>query len=251
MRTVDGDVAVVTGGGGGLGAAVSRRLADDGWSVVVVDIVPEGARAVAESITSVGGRAVVAVADISDPARVDELRDEAAAAFGRPVAALVNLAGAVRNSVLSKLSDADFELVLRTHLFATMHTVRAFGPGMKAAGFGRIVNTSSVAARGVVAGISYSSAKGGIEGLTRSAAVELARHGVTVNCIEPGVIATGMFLGTPAEFQAAQVAQIPVGRAGHPEEIAAAVSFLVSPESAYITGQTLTVCGGLSVGALR
>src|SRR5690606_26138612 len=129
--------------------------------------------------------------------------------------------------------------------------VRAFAPAMKRAGHGRIVNTSSVAARGVVAGISYSSAKGGIEGLTRSAAVELARSGVTVNCIEPGVITTGMFLDTPAEFQRAQVDQIPAGRPGRPEEIAASVAFLLSSEAAYITGQTLTVCGGLSVGALR
>ncbi|WP_243407544.1 SDR family oxidoreductase, partial [Frankia canadensis] len=244
-------VAVVTGGGGGLGAAVSRRLAGDGWSVAVVDIAEPGARAVAESITAAGGRAVALVADLSDPGRVDELTGEVAASLGRPATGLVNLAGAVRNAVLSRLSDADFDVVLRTHLFATMHTVRAFAPGMKAAGFGRIVNTSSVAARGVVAGISYSAAKGGIEGLTRSAALELARRGVTVNCVEPGVIAAGMFLGAPAEFQASQVAQIPAGRAGLPEEVAAAVSFLLSPDSAYITGQTLTVCGGLSVGALR
>lgn len=248
---MSGDVAVVTGGGGGLGAAVCRRLAADGWGVVVVDIAEDAARSVAESITSGGGRAVAAVGDVADAAWATELRAEVEAAWDRPATGLVNLAGAVRNAVLSKVSDADFELVLRTHLFATMHTVRAFAPGMKSAGRGRIVNTSSVAARGVVAGTSYGSAKGGIEGLTRSAALELARHGVTVNCVEPGVIATGMFLGTPPEFQVAQTAQIPAGRAGRPEEVAAAVSFLLSPDSAYITGQTLTVCGGLSVGALR
>lgn len=244
-------VAVVTGGGGGLGAAVSRRLASEGWSVAVVDVVEPPAAAVAESIVSAGSEAAAFVADLSDPTEVERVRDEVVERFTLPVGAVVNLAGAVRNAVLSKLTDDDFDLVLRTHLYGTMHTVRAFAPAMKTAGWGRIVNTSSVAARGVVAGVSYSSAKGGIEGLTRSAAIELARNGITVNCIEPGVIATGMFLGTPHEFQDAQIAQIPAGRAGDPEEIAAAVSFLVSGESGYITGQTLTVCGGLSVGALR
>ncbi|GAA4742276.1 3-oxoacyl-ACP reductase FabG [Nocardioides endophyticus] len=249
--TVHSGVAVVTGGGGGLGAATCRRLASDGWRVVVVDIAEDGAAAVVDAIVADGGVAVPAICDISEPRRVKDLQDQVQAAWGEPATALVNLAGAVRNAVLSKVTDDDFDLVLRTHLYATMHTVRAFAPGMKAAGRGRIVNTSSVAARGVVAGLSYSSAKGGIEGLTRSAAVELARNAITVNCIEPGVIATGMFLGTPADFQDAQVAQIPAGRPGQPEEIAAAVSFLVSPDAGYITGQTLTVCGGLSVGALR
>ena len=216
-----------------------------------MDVAEPGATAVTESIVAAGGEAAPFVADLADPAEVERVRAEVAERFSHPVGALVNLAGAVRNAVLSKLADDDFDLVLRTHLYATMHTVRAFAPGMKTAGWGRIVNTSSVAARGVIAGVSYSSAKGGIEGLTRSAAIELARHGVTVNCIEPGVIATGMFLDTPREFQDAQVAQIPAGRVGDPEEIAAAVSFLVSGESGYITGQTLTVCGGLSVGALR
>jgi 3-oxoacyl-[acyl-carrier protein] reductase len=224
-------LAVVTGGGGGLGTAVSRRLASEGWSVAVVDVVEPPAAAVAASIVAAGGEAAAFVADLSDPAEVERLREGVAERFSHPVGAVINLAGAIRNKVLSKLTDEDFDLVLRTHLYGTMHTVRAFAPAMKTAGWGRIVNTSSVAARGVVAGVSYSSAKGGIEGLTRSAAIELARNGITVNCIEPGVIATGMFLGTPQEFQDAQISRIPAGRAGDPEEIAAAVSFLVSGES--------------------
>jgi 3-oxoacyl-[acyl-carrier protein] reductase len=242
--------ALVTGGGGGLGAAICRRLAEDGLHICVVDIATENAKSVADALATDGLSASAHVCDVASSADVDTLAGEVIQRFGE-VSVLVNLAGAVRNAVLSKVTDEDFDLVLTTHLVATMRTVRAFAPGMKRQEYGRIVNTSSIAARGTVAGISYSAAKGGIEGLTRSAAIELAPHGVTVNCIEPGVVATGMFLSTPKEFQDAQVSRIPARRAGTPDEIAACVSFLTSADSSYVNGQTLTACGGLSVGALK
>ncbi|KJE21733.1 dehydrogenase of unknown specificity, short-chain alcohol dehydrogenase like [Frankia torreyi] len=244
------EVAVVIGGGGGLGAATSHRLAQAGTHVCVVDIAADPAQRVAAGLVADGFSASSHVCDVTSSAAVDLLAAGVAERFGAP-RVLVNLAGAVRNAVLAKITDADFELVLGTHLVATLHTVRAFAPAMKERGYGRIVNTSSVAARGVVAGISYGAAKGGIEALTRSAAIELAKHGVTVNCVEPGVVATGMFLSTPGEFQRSQIAQIPAGRPGRPEEIAACIAFLASRDASYVTGQTLTVCGGLSVGALR
>ncbi|WP_020499198.1 SDR family NAD(P)-dependent oxidoreductase [Sciscionella marina] len=242
--------ALVTGGGGGLGAAICRRLAEDGLHVCVVDIAAENVKSVADALVADVLSASAHVCDVTSSAELDTLAGEIIQRFG-DVSILVNLAGAVRNAVLSKVTDDDFDVVLTTHLVATMRTVRAFAPGMKRQAYGRIVNTSSIAARGTVAGISYSAAKGGIEGLTRSAAIELAPHGVTVNCIEPGVVATGMFLSTPKEFQDAQVSRIPARRAGTPDEIAACVSFLASSDSSYVNGQTLTACGGLSVGAFK
>ncbi|QTJ70532.1 SDR family oxidoreductase (plasmid) [Rhodococcus sp. ZPP] len=243
-------VALVSGGGGGIGAAVCHTLASAGAHVCVVDIDPSGAERVAKELAAAGLSASAHAGDVSRRDYVDGLAADVTKQFAAPTV-LVNLAGAVRNAVLSKITDEDFALVLDTHLKSTLNTLRAFAPGMKERGFGRIVNTSSIASRGTVAGISYSAAKAGIEGLTRSAAIELARHGITVNCVSPGVIATGMFLSTPAEFREEQTSKIPMGRAGTTEEIAACVEFLTSPGAGYITGQTLVACGGLSVGALK
>jgi 3-oxoacyl-[acyl-carrier protein] reductase len=215
-----------------------------------VDIEPAGAKRVAEELTTAGNAASAHVGDVSQRDAVETLAADITEGFGAPTI-LVNLAGAVRNAVLSKITDEDFTLVIDTHLKATLNTLRAFAPGMKQRGYGRVINTSSIAAGGAVAGISYSAAKSGIEGLTRSAAIELARHGITVNCIAPGVIATGMFLSTPAEFREKQTSRIPMGRAGTTSEIAACVEFLASPGASYLTGQTLVVCGGLSVGSLK
>lgn len=249
MTTFD-RVALVSGGGGGIGAAVCHNLARAGAHVCVVDIDPSGADRVVKELKTAGLSASAHAGDLSKRDYVDALAAEVTKQFAAPTV-LVNLAGAVRNAVLSKITDEDFSLVLDTHLKSTLNTLRAFAPGMKARGYGRIVNTSSIASRGTVAGISYSAAKAGIEGLTRSAAIELARHGITVNCVSPGIIATGMFLSTPAEFREEQTSRIPMGRAGTTEEIAASVEYLTSSGAGYITGQTLVVCGGLSVGALK
>jgi 3-oxoacyl-[acyl-carrier protein] reductase len=119
---------------------------------------------------------------------------------------------------------------------------------MRAHGYGRIVNTSSIAFRGTVAGGSYGAAKGAIEGLTHSAAIELAPHGITVNCVAPGLVDAGIFLSTPEEYRQELIERVPMQRLGTPADIAACVAFLASEEAGYITGQTLTVCGGLSLG---
>jgi 3-oxoacyl-[acyl-carrier protein] reductase len=160
----------------------------------------------------------------------------------------VNLAGVLRNQLVAKIDDDDFALVMRTHLGGTLNVMRAALPGMRANRYGRIVNMSSLAARGSIAGGAYGAAKGAIEGLTRSAAMECARDGVTVNCVAPGLIAAGMFLTVPELYQEESAARIPMGRPGDAAEVAAAVSFLASSEASYVTGQTLRVCGGLSLG---
>jgi 3-oxoacyl-[acyl-carrier protein] reductase len=184
---------------------------------------------------------------VSDRAAVEEAVRSIVDSHGR-LDIVVNLAGVIRNQLLVKIEDDDFDLVLATHVRGTLNTMRAAIPHMRERGYGRIVNTSSLAARGSIAGASYGAAKGAIEGLTRSAAIEVARYGITVNCVAPGLIAAGMFLTVPQSYQEESAAKIPMQRLGLPEEVAACVSFLASPAASYVTGQTLLICGGLSLG---
>lgn len=243
-------VAVVAGGAGGLGRAVCRQLGQAGYHVCVFDLDAAATSATVDEVEELGGRASPHPGDLTDRSFIEAADADITAAFGAP-SVLVTLAGAVRNAVLSKITDEDFSLVLDTHLRATLHCLQIFAPAMKKSGYGRVITMSSVAARGAVAGISYGAAKGGVEALTRSAAVELAPFGVTVNCVAPGVVATGMFLNTPAEFREQQLASVPMRRAAEPDEIAAYVGFLASDASSYVTGQILTVCGGLSVSPFK
>jgi 3-oxoacyl-[acyl-carrier protein] reductase len=161
---------------------------------------------------------------------------------------VVNLAGVIRRAPLTRITTDDFRLTMATHAEGTLSTMRACIPRMRANGYGRIVNTSSIAIRGTVAGGSYGAAKGAIEGLTHSAALEVAPHGITVNCVSPGLVDAGIFLSTPEEYRQELIERVPMRRLGTPEDIAGCVAFLASEEAGYITGQTLTVCGGLSLG---
>lgn len=242
-----GGVALVTGSGGGLGRACCAALAAKGAHVIAVDLDDVAAEKVAAELRDAGSGASGLGLDVRDPHAVDAAVAAVVEEHGS-LDVVVNLAGALRNQVLAKIEDEDFELVLATHLKGTLHTMRAATPAMRANGYGRIVNMSSVAARGSIAGGAYGAAKGGIEGLTRSAAMEVARHGITINCVAPGLVNAGMFLSVDKGYQAEVTARIPMARLGEADEIASCVTFLASPAASYVTGQTLVVCGGLSLG---
>lgn len=246
-RTEGGRVAIVSGGAGGLGRAISAVLGQRGFHVALFDIDEESALAYAGELTHAGVSASGHRVDVCDASQVESAVMSVAASQGR-IDSLINLAGVIRNASLQNVTDADFDLTLNTHALGTLHLMRAIAPKMKGAGYGRIVNMSSVAALGSVGGMSYGAAKGAIESMTRTAALELARHQVTVNCVAPGLVDAGMFRTTPQHFQDEGIARIPLGRPATPTEVAAAFDFLSSESSSYITGQVLTVCGGLSVG---
>jgi 3-oxoacyl-[acyl-carrier protein] reductase len=240
-------VAIVTGAGGGIGAGVTAALSRQGMRIVAVDIDGTRAQAAAEALVAAGGDAIALVADARDQESASAAVDTAVSRFQR-VEVLVNLAGLMRNAMMLKVTDEDFLAVLESQALGTLHFMQAVTPHLKRLGYGRIVNISSIAARGTIGGVSYGAAKGAIEAMTRSAALELAPHGVTVNCVAPGLVNAGMFLTTPEEFRQQLVERIPVGRMATADDVAAAVRFLASAEAGYITGQTLTVCGGLTLG---
>lgn len=240
-------VCLVTGGGGDLGSAVCHALAEAGNHVIVVDMAGPRADKVVSALTARGYSASSATCNVGDSEEVDRLAREVLEQFG-PVSVLVNMAGAVRNDVVAKISDEDFDVTFKSHVKGTLATMRAFIPAMKQQKYGRIINTSSIAARGAIGGGSYSASKAAIEGLSRAAALEVAHHNITVNCIAPGLIAAGMFLTTPEEFRNKSLEQVPMRRAGTPDDVAPCVAFLASDGARYLTGQTITICGGLTVG---
>jgi 3-oxoacyl-[acyl-carrier protein] reductase len=245
IDSIDGDprrVALVTGAAGGLGPACCSALAERGMHVIVADLDVDGATRVAASLDAIGGARGAAL-DVTDEHAVDALIGSL-----ERLDVVVNLAGVIRRSTVSRITTEDFRLTMSTHAEGTLATMRAAIPRMRANGYGRIVNTSSIAIRGSIAGGSYGAAKGAIEGLTHSAALEVAPHGITVNCVSPGLVDAGIFLSTPEEYRQELIERVPMRRLGTPTDIAGCVAFLASEQAGYITGQTLTVCGGLSLG---
>ncbi|HEY1778044.1 MAG TPA: 3-oxoacyl-ACP reductase FabG [Solirubrobacteraceae bacterium] len=236
--------AVVTGGSRGIGAAIARTLAADGWAVAVNYRSGEAeAHAVVAEIEAAGGRAVALQADVADPQAAVPLLDAAAEALGAPVLALVNNAGVRADGLALSLSDEDWQRVLDTNLGATYRLTRAALRAMIRARFGRVINIASVVGPRANAGqANYAASKAAVIGFTKTAAVEVARRGVTINAVAPGLIATDMTADIPTVL----LERVPAQRAGSPEEVAAAVAFLASAAAGYITGSTLYVDGGLS-----
>jgi 3-oxoacyl-[acyl-carrier protein] reductase len=246
-------VAIVTGSARGIGAATARRLAADGLAVAVVDLDQGSTSSTVESITSAGGAALGVGADVSDRAAVEAAVSRVTAQLGAPTV-LVNNAGVIRDNLLFKMTDDEWETVLGVHLRGAFLMTRAVQAHMVEAKWGRIVNLSSTSALGNRGQANYSTAKAGLQGFTKTLAIELGPLGVTANAVAPGFIATDMTAATAARmgvdfetFQKMGAEQIAVRRVGQPEDVAHAISFLVSEGAGFVNGQVLYVTGGPAV----
>lgn len=242
--------AVVTGAARGIGAAVARRLAGDGMAVAVLDLDETACKTVVDEIESAGGRALAVGTDVSDEAAVIQAVDRVAAELGAPTV-LVNNAGILRDNLLFKMSVDDWDVVLNVHLRGSFLLARAAQAHMIEQKWGRIVNLSSTSALGNRGQANYAAAKAGLQGFTKTLALELGKFGVTANAVAPGFIETEMTAATAArmeipfeELKKAMVAQIPVARTGTPADIAHTVSFLVSEGAGFVSGQVIYVAGG-------
>ncbi|MGY4645267.1 3-oxoacyl-ACP reductase FabG [Cellulomonas sp. URHB0016] len=242
--------ALVTGAARGIGAATARRLAADGFRVAVLDLREEDASVTAEALRASGGTAFAVGADVGDEAAVGAAVARVADALGPPTV-LVNNAGILRDNLLFRMSVADWDSIMSVHLRGAFLVSRAVQEHMVAARWGRVVNLSSTSALGNRGQANYAAAKAGIQGFTKTLAIELGPFGVTVNCVAPGFVETDMTRATAdrlglahEEFFATIARDVPVRRVGTPADIAAAVSFFCSDEASYVSGQVLYVAGG-------
>ena len=247
MRFED-KVAIVTGAGGGIGEATAKRLASEGAAVVINDVNEVTAGSVAAAIVEGGGRAIALPGSVADKTVVDSMVEQTVSKLGG-LSILVNNAGINRDSMLKKMTEAQFDEVIAINLKGSFLCAQAAAMAMIAGGKGgRIINTASIGVVGNPGQTNYSASKAKLIRMTRTIAIELARHGITVNCVAPGATETPMLAGVPDKFREAFVAKIPLGHFADPAEIAAVHAFLASDDASYVTGQTIFVDGGLTLG---
>ncbi|SDU55787.1 SDR family oxidoreductase [Gordonia westfalica] len=242
--------AIVTGAARGIGAAVAKRLADDGLAVAVLDLDADACADTVKAITDKGGKAIAVGANVADEASVQGAVEKVAAELGAPTV-VVNNAGITRDNLLFKMTVDDWDAVMAVHLRGAFNVTKAAQKYMVDAGWGRVVNLSSTSALGNRGQVNYSAAKAGMQGFTKTLAIELGKFGVTANAIAPGFIETEMTaataerIGVPFEdFKKASAAQIPVNRVGVPEDIAHTASFFISEGAGFVSGQVVYVAGG-------
>lgn len=241
---------IVTGAARGIGASVAGRLSREGHAIAIIDLDADACQTVVDEIVAEGGTAQGFAADVSDEASVESAVDAIAVAMGPPLV-LVNNAGILRDNLLFKMTVDDWDAVMGVHLRGAFLMSRAAQRHMIEAGWGRIVNLSSTSALGNRGQANYAAAKAGMQGFTKTLAIELGRYGVTVNAIAPGFIESEMTIATAArigisfeDLKSAMVKEIPVGRAGTPDDVSAAVAFFVREDASFVSGQVLYVAGG-------
>ena len=238
-----GKVALVTGAGRGIGSAIAKTLAANGAFVIVnYNGSKEKAEAVVEEIKKSGAEAAAVQCDVSDYAACGKMVEELIASYGH-IDILVNNAGITRDNLILKMSEEEFDAVLNTNLKGTFHTIRHLSRYFVKQRAGRIINLSS----GSAGQANYSASKAGVIGLTKSVARELARRGITCNAVAPGYIETEMTAQMPEAAKEAVKQQIPLQRTGTVWDIAEMVAFLASEKASYITGQVISVDGGMSI----
>jgi 3-oxoacyl-[acyl-carrier protein] reductase len=250
MAETPARVAIVTGAARGIGAATARRLARDGMAIGVVDLDEANCKGTVEQIGSAGGRAIAVGADVADADQVKAAVARVAEELGPPTV-LVNNAGVIRDNLLFKMTEDDWDTVLGVHLRGAFLMSRAAQVHMTEQRWGRIVNLSSTSALGNRGQANYAAAKAGMQGFTKTLAIELGQFGVTVNAVAPGFIVTDMTAATAArigvdfeQMQQAAAAQIPVRRPGQPSDVAGVIAFLVSDDASFVSGQVIYVAGG-------
>lgn len=245
MYDFNGKIVAVTGAAQGLGAAMVQRFLQEGAAgVALLDLNQEGLKATAARLDPAGTRTITVLCNVADHRSVEEAFSQISARFSR-VDILINNAGITRDSMSHKMMVEQFDPVVQVSLNGAFYCVQQVIGGMRERGWGRVISLSSLAADGNIGQVNYSAAKAGVIGMTKTLALELASHNITVNCIAPGLINTDIIKSVPEKQMEVFLKNIPMHRVGEPEEVANLAVFLASDEAAYITGQCIKITGGL------